>query len=206
MFTRAFRSMMQSEKICKRPIENVLLAAALHQRKVKIFVSEIVNIPMATYPKAIFLPREIVERFPQEEYEAVVAHELEHVLWQDPVVRLFSQLISAFFWWVPTRTWQKKMEFDQEIACDQIILKYGFDEKFLASALVKVATTAKEKTHETLCYLTNDKHPLLRRLHIMLGLDSLHSKRFEWSSLAVVAIGLALLLIMCGVFFKNKKI
>lgn len=196
IFARALRCMMESEDICSRPIENVLLASAVQENNVKIFASEKVTIPMATYSKAIFIPKEIVEKLPQGEFEAIVAHELEHVLWRDPTVRLFSQLISAIFWWVPTHSWQKKLEFDQEIACDQSILKYGFNEEFLASALVKVATTAKEKPYEALCYLSNEKHPSLRRVQMMLGLASTHSKRCEWVSYSVVVIG-SIIGLMC---------
>jgi beta-lactamase regulating signal transducer with metallopeptidase domain len=181
--------MMKPENICSRPIENILLSAALHKSNVKIFSCKKVTVPMATSSRAIFLPTEIVKEFPQSEFEAIVAHELEHVLWRDQIVRLLSQLISGIFWWVPTSLWQKKLEFDQEIACDQSILKYGFNEEFLASALVKVARSAKEKTYKTFCYLSNEKHPSLRRVKIMLGLTSANSKRCVWVSYAVVVIG-----------------
>ncbi len=189
IFARNLRYWMESEDICSRPIENILLASMVQENNVKIFASEKVAIPMATYSKAIFIPREIVEKLPQGEFEAIVAHELEHVLWRDPLVRLFSQLISAIFWWVPTLFWQKKLEFDQEIACDQSILKYGLNEEFLASALIKVATTAKEKPYEALCYLSNEKHPSLRRVQMMLGVASTYSKRYEWVSYSVAMIG-----------------
>lgn len=190
ILARELRALMKSEEVCSRPIESVLLAEAIQKNKIKIFVSEKITIPMATYCKAIFIPREIVEKLPQGEFEAIVAHELEHVLWKDPTTRLFSQLISAIFWWVPTHFWQKKLEFDQEIACDQSISKYGFNEEFLASALVKVATTAKQKkTYEALCYLSNEKHPSLRRVQLLLGLASTHSKSYEYVSYAIVLIG-----------------
>jgi len=187
---KELRSRMESEDMCSRPIENALLAKAVHENNIKIFVSDKVKIPMATYSKAIFIPRKIVEKLPQGEFEAIVAHELEHILWMDPTIRLFSQLISAIFWWVPTHSWQKKLEFDQEIACDQSILKYGLTEEFLAAALVKVAMTVKEKPYEVFCYLSNEKHPSLRRLQMMLGLTSRHSKYCEWMNYSVVVIGL----------------
>ncbi len=189
ILVRALRSMMNPEDICSRSIENILLADAVQKSNVQIFCSEKVVIPMATYSKAIFIPSKIVNEYPQREFEAIVAHELEHVLWRDQTVRLFSQLISEIFWWVPTNSWLKKLEFDQEIACDQSVLKYGFNKEFLASALVKVARTAKEKTYKTVCYLNNEKHPSLRRVQIMLGLASTNSKSCKWVSSAVVVVG-----------------
>lgn len=182
------RSMMKSKDICSRPIENMALASSVQKNRIAIYVSEKITVPMATYSKAIFIPKEIVEKFPQEEFEAIIAHELEHVLWKDPIVRSFSQLISALFWWIPANAWMKKLEFDQESACDQSLLKYQFPNKFLASALVKVAMISKGKTHEALCYLSDERHPALRRVQMMLGLVSPNSKQSERMSYFVVAI------------------
>lgn len=187
ILARALRPMMKSENIYRFPIGNALLADAVQKNKVKIFTSEKVTIPMATYSKAIFIPKEL-EKLPQEEFEAIISHELEHVLWRDPILRLFAHLIAAIFWWVPSSSWLKKLEFDQEVSCDQSILKYGFKKEFLAAALIKVAMTARKEAYEALCYLSNKRHPALRRVQIMLDLVSTHSTRYEWVSCVVVGI------------------
>jgi beta-lactamase regulating signal transducer with metallopeptidase domain len=201
ILAKVLRSMRKSEDICSRSIKNILLAAALQKSNVTIFSSEKVTIPMATYPKTIFIPSEIVKEFTQEEFETIVAHELEHVLWKDPTIRLFSQLISKIFWWVPTGSWKKKLEFDQEIACDQSILKYGFKEEFLASALMKVTRSAKKKTYKTICYLSNEKHPSVRRIQIMLGLVSTSSRSYKWVNCTVVTIG-SFIALVCALWIK----
>lgn len=182
------RSLMSPQNICSRPLANVLLAAAVQKNNVTIFASDKITIPMATYSKAIFIPKEMVEKLPQGEFEAIVAHELEHIIWKDPILRLLSQLISAIFWWLPTQSWLKKLELDQEIACDQSILKYGVNKEFLASALVKVTTSAKEKTQSVLCYLSNERHPSLRRIEMMLGLYPTQTKCCEWVSYSVFTV------------------
>jgi beta-lactamase regulating signal transducer with metallopeptidase domain len=192
ILARELRCKMKSEDICIRPIENALLAAAIQENGVRIYANANVIIPMATYSKAIFIPKDMVENLPQGEYEAIIAHELEHLLWRDPTTRLISQLISAIFWWVPTRSWQKKLEFDQEVACDQSILKYGITNEFLASAMIEVAKKAKEKPHAAFCYLSHEMHPSIRRVHMMLGLTSAHSKYLECASYAVVVMGLVI--------------
>lgn len=196
---KRFQSLVNSEDICVRSIENQLLKAAVQNNNVKIFSSEKITIPMATYPKAIFIPSAIVRDFPQVEFEAIVAHELEHLLWKDQFSKLISLLISAIFWWLPTRAWHTKMNFEQEIACDRSILKYGFKEECLASALVKVTASIREKPHENLCYLTRERHPALRRIQIMLGLNTTNSKRWEWGSYIIVMIG-SIVGIVCVIF------
>ena len=193
------RSMMKPEDICHRPINNILLSAELQKNHVKLFSCEKFTIPMATYSKAIFIPKKFVEDLPQKEFEAIVAHELEHILWKDPTVRLFLQIISAIFWWVPTASWKKKLDFDQEIACDQSILKYGCKEEFLASAVYKVASAAKEKTCEILCYLSNDQHPSLQRIQMMLGLSSSDSHRNYWVNFSAIIAGTTLILV-CALY------
>lgn len=188
VFAKALQDKITPEDICTRSIKNVLLLAAIQKNNIKIFASEEVKIPMVTCFKAIFIPRKIIE-IPQGEFEAIIAHELEHLLRKDPIIRLFSQLISSIFWWVPTHSWRKKLELDQEIACDQSISKYGLNKEFLASALMKVATTARKKSCEAFCYLNDKKHPLLRRLEMMLDLTSPHSKYCEWVSYSIFIMG-----------------
>ena len=200
ILSKTLQSMMKCESICSRPIENRLLSAALEENKAKIFESENIDIPMATYSKAIFMPKNIVEQYPQGEFEAILAHELEHVRWKDPIVRFFMQLLIGIFWWVPTRSWLKKLEFDQEIACDHSILKYGIKEDFLVSAMLKVTAATKKETHLALCYLSTEKHPILLRLQIILGLSTTYSKRHSRISFIVLAVGL-IISILC-VFIK----
>lgn len=197
LLRKMLQSMILHEKKCDRPIKNVLLSAAIKKHNVKIFVSDEITIPVATYGKAIFMPLEIVENFETQEYETILAHELEHLIWKDPITRFFIQLISAAFFFVPTKKWLNKLEFDQESACDSSILKYGLDKEFLASALFKVTSLVRGKTNSILCYMHNEKHPSLRRIQIMLGLNTPYSKRVEWMSYTIVILA-ALIALSCA--------
>lgn len=173
---------------CPRPIENPLLVEALQKHNVKIYVSEDVSIPMATYSRTIILPQKSIEMLPKHEFEAIVAHELEHIIWYDPVFRLISLLFASFFFFAPTSNWLKKLELDQEIACDQSILKYGLNEDYLASALIRVAKMSKNKPQSAFCYLVNEKNPALRRVQIMLGLTTTHSEQYGWPVIVTCGI------------------
>lgn len=185
--TRLLRAMERTCVLSQRPIENRLLGQALSKRCVKIYVSAELEVPLATYSKAIFISQLIEEDFPQDEFEAVLAHELEHIWWRDPLLRLFLQLIGAVFWWVPTYWYRKRLEFDQEVACDQCILRYGYRERSLASAVMKVSAQVKGRSSELLCYLIKKKHDSVRRLESMLGAGEQPSSRhFEWVSFILV--------------------
>lgn len=179
--------MTMNEALSLRPVGNVLLAKALYKNNVKIFSSSTLAIPMATYSKTIFIPHQMILKLSQGEYEAVVAHELEHIIWKDPLLRVFIQMISALFWWVPTSSWQRKLEFDQEVACDQSLLKYDLKEEYLASVLVKASSS--KKLFETLCYLSQKKHSSLRRIQLLLCPDASPSKWASWCGVTVALIG-----------------
>lgn len=195
--TRLLREMERSSDKSQRPIENLFLAQALRKQRVKIYVSTAIEVPLATYTKAIFIPPFIEDSFSQDEFEAVLAHELEHIYWMDPLMRLFLQVIAAVFWWVPTYACRKRLEFDQEVACDQSILRYGYEEKSLASAVMKVSTRVKSRSSELLCYLIKKKHDSVRRLELMLGVDEHSSRRFEWISFFLIIV-FSVVILLCA--------
>lgn len=196
---KMLQSMLRDGIRCSRQIENTFLIKALQKNGVRIYVSHEIDIPMATHSNIIFIPKIVESHFSQEEFEAIVAHELEHILWKDPHVRFFSQLITAIFWWVPTYEFRKKLEFEQEVACDQSINRYRIQENSLASALVKITTHAKKKTYEVFCYFIKKKHILLQRLEALLNIKSKSSKYHEWMSFFVVILA-SLIILFCALW------
>lgn len=197
--SKMLRSMMRNGFVCSRPIENAHLAKTLQKNDVKVFVSNEVDIPLATYSNIIFIPPETEAHFSQEEFEAIIAHELEHIRWKDPLVRFFTQLMSAIFWWVPTFEFQTRLEFEHEVACDQSITRYSINENSLASALVKITSNSKKKTYDVLCYFIKKKHALLQRLEAMLNLGSKSSKYYEWMSFIIVILA-ATIILFCALW------
>lgn len=191
---RLLSSITQNGVTCIRPIENIPLASLLNLKNIKILISDEIQIPMATNSKTIFIPKKIVENFPQDEFETIVAHELEHIRWKDPLIRQFLHFTSSLFWWVPAYSWTKKIEQDQEMACDGSVLTYGLHFESLASALVKVIKQTQNNDHEVLCYLTHKKNPSLARLQIMLGLNLIIKKNAFQVTCAVIFFALLLLM------------
>lgn len=189
---RALLNQISTHQASSRLVENAALNLALKNCGVKIYSSETISVPMATCFKAIFIPAKLIKELPQNEFEAMIAHELEHIRWKDPLFRLLLQWISALFWWVPTFKWKKSLELDQEVACDQMIVTYGLERASLASALIKVARMSRETAIEALCYFYNAKHPSFIRLELMLGLAAPCSKYFDWLSYTVIALGVGI--------------
>ena len=57
---------------------------------------------------------------------------------------------------------------DQEIACDQSVLKYGLDYESLASSLIKVTRDAQLMGHEMFCFFSDKRNTSIVRLKAML--------------------------------------
>lgn len=85
----------------------------------------------------IFVPDQFRRLLTVTEYQAVIAHEQEHVKHRDPLVKVILLVIAAFFWWVPARRLLSKIEMDQEIAADSASVRSGIAPEELASAMKK---------------------------------------------------------------------
>jgi beta-lactamase regulating signal transducer with metallopeptidase domain len=176
-FVQAYQQAMNIKSVIKnsilstRPIHSVLLVQKLYKHQAKIYISKETTIPCASFNKIIIIPKTTLDNLSQTEFEAVVAHELEHIVHHDPIIRLFYHCIAIFFWWVPTKTWIEKMEYEQELACDQNVMKYGLANDAIASALFKITKQIRIKQKD-ICFFANGKNLITSRIKTILGLDS----------------------------------
>lgn len=177
------------------PIQNPWLASQIKRHRVRVFVSDLIQIPMAIESRTILVSQAALELLKPDEFESVVTHELAHLLAKDPWVRVFHQLLRSFFWWIPMKTWFKKIEEDQEIACDQTAQQC---QQGIASALVKMAgfTRDREKLlSAAYCKLTSQSPFLLVRLELILGLNRFQNSKV-WRGVVPLMAG-PLILLSC---------
>lgn len=167
--SRSLSAVKQKAKVYQGKITNDSLQKEIKRLNATILISEDIYIPCVS-GKSIIFPLQISQAFTQEELEAVVAHELEHLKWYDPLVKFSCQLISCVFWWIPTQWWLKKLENAQEHACDTSVYKYHFDQHVLATAIYKVLKYIKQKKIEplALCLFTSPACLALHRLNLLL--------------------------------------
>lgn len=194
----SLKSIVKNSTISIRSIKNALLADALLYRKQQVFVSEEIQIPIATHLNSIIIPKEIENNFPQDEFEAIIAHEAEHLRWKDPLLRTLMDMCASLLWWIPMKGWIKKIIQEQELASDQGVLTFVINGESLASALMRVSNQIKAKNNEGYCYLVNKKSPILSRIRIILGVD-ICEKGLSIFSLVAGILG-AVLILTCLVF------
>lgn len=176
-FTQLIRSNLYLDHLLKKAkpvskrIVNPKLAMSVSNFGAVILTSDAMSVPFAARQKFIFIPKRLMDAFSQDEFEAVVAHELEHLRWKDPLLRLFSNFLCATFWWIPSGWYIKKLEEDQEQASDDTIHKYLIDSYALGSALVKTIKGAKQDNlHKgAICPLTTASNVYHRRLNHLLN-------------------------------------
>lgn len=130
---------------CERFIYNHFLLYSIQENKVQIRHSTAINVPMAIgiFKKRIIFPEELVAKLTQGEYEAIIAHELDHLHWKDCLVRLMSNFFCTLFWWIPSKWWLGRLEKAQEHSCDYKIGRYNISPSDLASAILKSVHAAK---------------------------------------------------------------
>jgi len=151
--------------------KNQKLALDIQNLKVKILASKEIEIPFAAHNSYIILPLKAVERLSTDEIEAVIAHEIQHLKWKDPIFKFIISLISSFCWWIPSRGHVAKLIEDQEQASDAGATSYSIDNCILATAITKILYTSKEPklNHQTVCYLASSKKTHLNRLEAILN-------------------------------------
>jgi Zn-dependent protease with chaperone function len=135
-------TLVQSSIPIQRKVLNRHLHHAICRSRVLLLESPLhKGSPFATgiWRSKIIFPSFFLSLLSDEEYEAVLAHEMQHVRFRDPLWKFFLHALSTLFIWVPTRTLEKKIYRDQELSCDQNPARWGIESHFLASAIYKQA-------------------------------------------------------------------
>ena len=100
-----------------------------------------VHVPVAVglIDPAILVPRDF-ESWPETLREAAIRHESAHIERKDLWANLVSHLVCATYWFHPL-VWmlRSRLRTEQELACDEAVVKGGFDPADYARSLVTVA-------------------------------------------------------------------
>lgn len=184
------RNTVQSAVPSSRSITNSLLK----KYPVHIVVHPEVSQPFACgiFRKRIVLPQIFVETAPQNIYEATIAHEIEHLRWNDLLLKMILNTICVLFWWVPTRFWMRKIECIQEKECDRGVSRYNIEKKEMASAIFYSAKYRFEQ-NQLVCSLTQSNF-LANRVETLLTKKQRYSTLFRFFQYCVGVICMGTLL------------
>ena len=87
----------------------------------------------------IVLPEGIAGRLSDEEIEAVMMHELVHVLHRDNLIGTLQMMVCSLLWFHPL-AWliDRRLLAEREIWCDETVIRFGGEPKLYAASLWKV--------------------------------------------------------------------
>lgn len=94
---------------------------------------------IGVFRPVLLLPEGLAEHLSQEEFRAVLAHELCHVRRRDNLTAAVHMLVEALFWFFPLVWWLgARMILERERACDESALAAGNEPGTYAESILKV--------------------------------------------------------------------
>ena len=193
-FLRSFRyvnAILQESILCERVVGNRDLTVALQKLNVAVRLSNRIEIPCAIRLRTILMPASLATELSQQEFEAVIAHELEHLRWQDPIWKWFYMAVASLLWWIPTKWWLKRLELDQECASDAAVLRYSIDRHALADAVLWILAkkVQQDKQLAMTCRLIASTGGRIKRFSTLFD-EGVHTE-MQWGDIAAIGVALA---------------
>ncbi len=169
---RAFRDVLRlgrvvdvSDATVLRRFERLLLRSGL--RRVRLVVSPHIREPGACgiFRPTIVIPDGLCDSLAPGEWDAVLAHELAHLVRRDPFWLLCARFVSALTAWQPlnrfaVQQWRRAAE----QACDEWAIERGVPPMALARSLTEVAEWRLNGGHAVGLTATGDASELARRI------------------------------------------
>jgi bla regulator protein blaR1 len=115
----------------------------LHEKKVKkvikLLESALITVPcvIGYFKPVILLPIGLLNQLPEKEVEAILAHELAHIIRKDWILNIFQSMVEAIFYFHPAIWWiSEKIREEREHCCDDYVLKNSANQIIYAKALL----------------------------------------------------------------------
>lgn len=177
-------------------------------RPVTIMESVLVNVPVAVgYLKPlILLPVGLLAGIPQNQVEAIIAHELAHIKRYDFLINLFQSMAETIFFYHPAVWWISSIiRRERENCCDDIAIHLCGDPVMYSNALLNIQEFRGSRSALVLAANKNGNQ-LYRRIKRMNGQNNNRlSYGIKFAAFAAVIILLAVVSLYSGNSFANLK-
>ncbi|HEX9650806.1 MAG TPA: M56 family metallopeptidase [Cyclobacteriaceae bacterium] len=184
---------------------NRLLERLNFSRRVRIFLSEKVNLPVAAgfLKPVVLIPIGFVNGLTQQQVESVLLHELAHIKRNDYLLNLLQSIVDIIFFFNPF-TWliSRNIRMEREQACDDFALKYTHKIEY-ARALI--ATREFQANHSIAQGFHNGKNELFTRINRIMGKLKLNEKSHSFRNMVAYTIVLGMLALTLAFSNKNEN-
>ncbi len=112
------------------------------KRRVRLLRSTLVDTPLVigALKPVILLPAALITELPAEQIEALLAHELAHVLRQDYLINLLQSVVETLLFYHPAVWWiSSQVRKERENCCDDLAVNVACDRTVYVCALATVA-------------------------------------------------------------------
>lgn len=148
----------------------------------------------------ILFPLGIINRLSPQEVEAILAHELAHVVRYDFVFNIVQSLVEALFYYHPTVWWlSEQARSEREMACDHFAIGLTGDSLSYAKALVTIQEMAWFPLSPSLAFAGQGKGQLKTRIQRILNVK--HNTIFAMEKFAITS---AVLLLVIGLAYSQS--
>jgi hypothetical protein len=117
----------------------------------------------------VIVPTDFAVRYTPEERVLMLAHEQAHLERGDSFINMLAAAWLCLFWFNPLMYWAVgRLHFDQELACDAlVVLRRVSGKKLYASALLKAQTHPESAWRTPIGCHWKSSHPLKERIAVL---------------------------------------
>jgi beta-lactamase regulating signal transducer with metallopeptidase domain len=152
-------------------LENLKNKIGLKQT-IELVESALVRSPMVVghLKPMILFPIGAINRLNPNEVEAILAHEIAHILRKDYLFNIIQSIIEALFYFHPAVWWLSSVvRSERENCCDDVAIKICGNSMTYAKSLVSVQEMAYFPTQMAMGFAGNKKNELLIRIQRVLN-------------------------------------
>jgi beta-lactamase regulating signal transducer with metallopeptidase domain len=172
------------------------------KKGVELVESAMVRTPMVVgfLKPMILFPMGVLNRLSPEEVEAILAHELAHVLRNDYVFNILQSVVEALFYFHPAVWWMSaQIRNERESACDDIAINLIKNKMNYARALVAIQEMAYFPMTPALAFAGQRKSQFMMRMQRILNQPNNKTNVMEKLSATCL-----LLFLMIGLSFGSN--
>ena len=165
------------------------------RRKVEAFLSPLVKTPVTfgTFKPLILFPIATFTGLSTKDVEAIIAHELAHIVRHDYLFNIFQSIIETLFFYHPA-VWMisRQIRNERENSCDNIAINITGDKNAYIKSLAKVQISQMEHEHLAMAFAASKGGILqrIKRIQTQVAMNTNFTEKLI--AIFVVAIGLTL--------------
>ncbi len=168
------------------------------KKGIEIVESAMVRTPMVVghLKPMILFPMGVINRLTPEEVEAILAHELAHVMRNDFIFNILQSVAEALFYFHPAVWWlSAQISNERESACDDMAIELINSKINYARALVAIQEMAYFPLTPSLAFAGQRKSQFVMRMQRILNQPNnktnIMEKLISTSALVLLVVGLA---------------